>query len=281
MEKTGDLNSMTIISHKFKLIHFHNPKCGGTSFEVALSKYLGNEDVISVEHEHYRRKMGYKTAQNHLSPGYQVKIRHDDLKRILINIRTLFIHIFGLHRIKKNYQLDYYSIFIHKNSLVGRHNSPEEIKNLFPNEFENYKKICVIRNPIDQFISFYRYRKGKPLKIDSPSIKKDYSFSIPFDEFVILCAGKFFNDVKRISGLTDPEVNNIYYIKYESFEDEIGSIIDECNIPNLITKTYRNTRLRDSDDYFPKPIVNENCKKQILQSSEFLKSFYSDLFQET
>jgi len=272
---------MTIISHKFKLIHFHNPKCGGSSFEVALSKYLGNEDVISVEFEHYRRKMGYKTAQNHLSPGYQVKIRHDDLRRILINIRSFFIHALGFDRILKNYQHHYYSIFIHKNTLVGRHNSPEGIKNLFPNEFKKYKKICIIRNPVDQFVSFYRYRKGKPLKGDSPSIKKDYFFSIPFDEFINLCADKFFNDVKKISGLIDPKTNNIYYIKYESFEDDIGSVIDECNIPNSITETYRNTRLRDSSNLFPKPIVDEDCKKQILQSSEFLKSFYSDLFQET
>ena len=272
---------MTIISHKFKLIHFHNPKCGGSSFEVALSKYLGNKDVISVEHEHYRRKMGYKTAQNHLSTGYQIKIRHNDLKRILINIRTLFIHALGLLKVFKNYQPHYYNIFVHKNILVGRHNSPEEISNLFPYEFKKYKKICVIRNPIDQFVSFYRYRKGKPLKSDSPSIKKDYFFSIPFDEFVILCADKFFNDVKRITGVVDPEVYNIHYIRYESFEDEIGSIIHECKIPKIITETYVNTRLRDSSNLFPKPIVNEGSKKQILQSSEFLKTFYPNLFNVT
>lgn len=269
---------MTIISKKYKLIHFHNPKCGGTSFEVALSRYLGDDDVISIEHEYYRKKMGYITARNHLRDGYKIYIRHDFFKRILINIRSIFIDTVRLDIFSESYVPNFYSIFFHKNILVGRHNSAKQIKNLFPKEFKKYKKICVVRNPIDQFVSFYRYRKGKPLKNDSPSIKKDYLRSIPFSEFVNLCADKFFKDVCRIGGLSDRELN-IDYIKYEQFEDEFERVIDECKIPKSFLTTYKNTRLRTSNNTFPKPLVTESDKKQILQCSLFLSSIYPNLYK--
>lgn len=270
---------MTIISKKYKLIHFHNPKCGGTSLEVALSKYLGDDDIISIEYEHYRKKMGYKTARNHLGNGYEFKIRHDFFKRILINIRNIFIDNLGLNKVFKNYVPYYHPIFFHKNILVGRHSSPNVIKNLFPKEFKKYKKICVVRNPIDQFVSFYRYRKGKPIKSDSPSIKKDYLHSIPFSKFVNLCGDKFFEDVYSITGLSDKEFNNIDYIKYEQFEDEIDRVIDECKIPKSFLTTYKNTRLRNSDNISRKQLVKESEKKQILQCSLFMRSFYPDLYK--
>jgi len=131
---------MTIISKKYKLIHFHNPKCGGTSFEVALSKYLGDDDIISIEYEHYRKKMGYKTARNHLGDGYEFKIRQDFFKRILINIRNIFINSLRLNIVFKNYVPYYYPIFFIKIFWLEDKTRQMKSKTCFQKNSKNTKK---------------------------------------------------------------------------------------------------------------------------------------------
>jgi hypothetical protein len=56
-----------IISHKHRFIFIKTGKVGGTSLEMALSRFLGPEDIITPvsrpdELERYRR--GYRTGQN-------------------------------------------------------------------------------------------------------------------------------------------------------------------------------------------------------------------------
>ena len=58
-----------IISHKHKFIFIKTHKTAGTSLEIALSKYCGEEDVItpiSDKDEQIRRNLGYRVAQNYI-----------------------------------------------------------------------------------------------------------------------------------------------------------------------------------------------------------------------
>lgn len=57
-----------IISHKHKFIFIKTKKTAGTSIEIMLSKYCGEEDIITPitkEDELIRKSLGYKTAQNY------------------------------------------------------------------------------------------------------------------------------------------------------------------------------------------------------------------------
>jgi hypothetical protein len=60
-----------IISHRHKFIFIKTRKAAGTSIEVALSKFLGPEDIvtpIAPDDEALRQALGHVGPQNYLSP---------------------------------------------------------------------------------------------------------------------------------------------------------------------------------------------------------------------
>ena len=64
-----------IVSHKLKVIFIKTKKVAGTSFEIALSKYCGERDIItpiSDDDEHIRKDMGYVCAQNYEKSQWNV-----------------------------------------------------------------------------------------------------------------------------------------------------------------------------------------------------------------
>jgi len=112
-----------IVSHKLKVIFIKTKKVAGTSFEIALSKYCGESDIItpiSDDDEQIRKDMGYVCAQNYKSPEY--------------NLRFIESELFYNH-------MDALSI---KNSI------PADI-------WDNYLKISIARDPCEVIISRYFY----------------------------------------------------------------------------------------------------------------------------
>jgi hypothetical protein len=119
-----------IISHKYKFIFIKTVKTAGTSSEIALSKHLGDEDIItpiSPEDEAIRQRLGYRGPQNcwipiHSSPR--------DLARFVL---------------KRKRKLKYYN---HVDAASIKKYIGEPIWN-------NYYKFCFSRNPWDRAISLY------------------------------------------------------------------------------------------------------------------------------
>ena len=69
-----------IISHKFKVIHIKLKKVAGSSFETALSKYCGPDDVLSEmrgPEMKLRETLGFPSAQNY--EPFMIRNRIDHL----------------------------------------------------------------------------------------------------------------------------------------------------------------------------------------------------------
>lgn len=75
-----------ILSHKYKFIFFKTNKTAGTSVEVALSKFCGEEDIITPvadDDEETRSQLGYRGAQNYQDAvGKKIFYNHISAKKV-------------------------------------------------------------------------------------------------------------------------------------------------------------------------------------------------------
>jgi hypothetical protein len=126
-----------IISHKYRFIFLKTAKTAGTSIEIALSRHLGKDDVvtpISAADEKVRGRQGFRGPQN-----FRVPLRQH-------NLRELAAAAIG--RRKRFY-----------NHIPG-----VEVRNLIGDDIWNsYFKFCFDRNPFDRVISLYYWcHKAEP-----------------------------------------------------------------------------------------------------------------------
>ena len=119
-----------IVSHKYRFIFLKTAKTAGTSIEIALSKYLGESDIItpiSAPDEAIRRGLGYCGPQN-----YRVPLRQyspGELARAAFSgRRKKFYNHMPAHEVR---------------GLIGK------------KTWNDYYKFCFERNPFDRVISLY------------------------------------------------------------------------------------------------------------------------------
>lgn len=116
-----------IICHEKRLIFIKTKKTAGTSFEIALSKFCGDNCVITPVtpvDEALRKTLGFRTAQN-----FVVKLFN---KRETDTVITLYNHM----------------------------PAPLVRSLVLDRIWYNYKKVTIIRNPFDYAISRYYWEGG-------------------------------------------------------------------------------------------------------------------------
>lgn len=133
-----------IISHRHRFIFLKTVKTGGTSVEIALSRYCGDEDVvtpISPEDEPTRQALGI-APRNYLAP-------------------------------RAAYSLpDYYRLLVQREEkkLYWNHITAAEVRDRIGDDIWNsYFKFTVERNPWDKTISdfYWRASRGGPQTLDA------------------------------------------------------------------------------------------------------------------
>ncbi|WP_135502422.1 sulfotransferase family 2 domain-containing protein [Roseovarius aestuariivivens] len=197
-------------------------KVAGTSFEIALSEFATERDIItpiSPEDEATRRALGFRGAQNYLKAP--IEYSAGDLYRFLrrrVAPQKYFNHI-----------------------------SAKQLRNkIGAKVFDNAKKISIVRNPFDRLVSLFHWR----LKLQRPDEGIDFSeFLRQNPELLRLNYEHYFIDQRFILNHT---------IKYETLLEDCKTV--ESEVPTLkgLSNSMKNINAkggfrpkgRDLKDYF-------------------------------
>ena len=214
-----------IISHKYKFIFIKTNKTAGTSIEIALSKFCGENDIITpneAEDEDIRKGLGNRGPQHYLAP--------------LKDYRPIDIYRYIARKRKKDR-------FYH-------HISAKEIKQLVSEDiWNNYYKFCFERNPWDRVISFYYWRlKKNPQQtisefIDSglPEVLHEYGY------------GRYTINDKIV-------VNRVCL--FENLSRELEIISKKLNFPEIPVLPKAKSAIRKDKRHY-REILNSEDKKKI------------------
>ena len=132
-----------IVSHRHKFIFIKTRKTAGTSLELALCKYCGEDDIITPvtpKDEGLRRELGVRGPQNHRIPSSALS-RTEKLSS-LVNRR--------------------------KPEFFNHYRAQDLRDRLSPGIWDAYFKFTIERNPFDKAISRYYFR-GNDKQYDMPT----------------------------------------------------------------------------------------------------------------
>jgi len=193
-----------IISHRHRFIFIKTRKTAGTSFEIALSRFLGEDDVItpiSPVDEALRAELGYRGAQNYMIP--LSRYRFSD-----------WVHCVREREARR----------------FSNHDSAAFVRDhIDPDTWNSYFKFTFERNPWDKFISFYFWRNKEEQRptiaefIDSPLVPR-------------ICA----YDQYSIDGKL--AVDKVY--RYEEIEQALRDVTERLGLPGPLEMPRTKTGFR-------------------------------------
>ncbi|MEA5536723.1 sulfotransferase family 2 domain-containing protein [Crocosphaera sp. XPORK-15E] len=185
-----------IISHKYKFIFLKTAKTAGTSLEIALSRFCGENDIITPiveEDEAIRKSLGYPGPQNYK-----------------------FLPITAEKKLFKE----------PKSMTFYNHISAREIRSWLHDEiWDEYYKFCFERNPWERVISLY-YHYISYLTEE----EKLLSFSDFINLDLITGLRQWGFNIYTINN--EIVVNKVYL--YENLEAELENIFLQLNLPGKI-----------------------------------------------
>lgn len=224
-----------IISHKYKFIFIKSTKTAGTSVELALSRFCGENDIITpvgAKDEVHRPADGMKPQfyKKRFPWQYSLGNLYDWLNNP--EIRKNGIALYGQHS---------YAIDVKKN--IG-----DAI-------WDSYFKFTIERNPWDKVVSaffYHRYLKDPDISFEQFVREKSFYNSSP-----IYCdaAGK-------------PMVD--FFMRYEHLNEDFEMVCKKLSIPYDGKMPMANTETRKEKKHYSeyytdelKNIVADKCKNVI------------------
>lgn len=223
--------SRMIVSHKHKFIFFKTRKTAGTSIEIALSKFCGEQDIITPitdEDEKLRESLGYRGPQNFYVPYSRYSLED------------------WYTRIRRSKKAKFYN---HTPAIKAYHWLNSKLWN-------SYYKFCFTRNPWDKAISHYYFFIGR------------YNLDMTFGEYLEQHYSKIpLNyDVYTIDGHIAVDHVGLY----KNLEQELDTILQHIGIDDGFTLPhakgkYRTDRRPYQEVYGEKEkeYIANRCKKEI------------------
>lgn len=232
-----------ILSHKYQFIFIKTGKVGGTSVEMALSRFLGPDDIItpiSRADELERYRLGYRSAQNFEKPFTSLSpvkwprwLRAAALSRLGSGERSL----------RERYRFPR-RFWNHMPAAAIRARIDKDI-------WDRYYKFSIERNPWDKTISTYFWDLYKE------------KHNMSFRDFVLSGQGlnSHFNHYS-INGVV--AVDRL--LRYERIAQEIGEVAQHLGFPNGIRETIKD--LNAKTGYRPNRRVVDHYDEEIRKIAE-------------
>jgi len=209
-----------IISHKHKFIFIKPQKTAGTSVELLLSRFCGDDDIITPlgfdPDPNVRQKANAKPPQNY----YRKKpLKHWKLSEVY-------------HYLTKG---------IKPNLNYWEHLQAHQIKDYVGDEtWNSYKKISIVRNPWDHAVSWFKWQE----KYGYENTKKG-----EFERYLIYNYRSTWPFYTINYGMYDID----YMISFENLSEDVDNLLLKLKINSKekLPKTKANIRQKRSyEDYY-------------------------------
>lgn len=267
-----------LLSHKYKFIFIKTKKVAGTSVEIALSKYLGEKDIITPNSEltlfgnirRFEKETEDDIRKNFngvLPRNYKGNL-YEETKSLVFRQILPYIKLYISNSIKKLIGKEHLKyIKLKRRFKFGDHMTAHEIKtSINKNIYETYTKFTIVRNPYDQAISDYYDQKYRP----------EHEKLLNFDHYLTVRSEIFFrkNYEKFVS---DKKIQVDEVLRYENLEGDLLSFCMKKNIPKGVIDDFK--KINTHTGLNKKKIkINQYQKKIIQKHAEFFfENFYQGL----
>lgn len=230
-----------ILSHRHRFIFLKSTKTGGTSLEIALSRYCGPDDVITIIYqadEETRASLGLPGPQNHLLPLAEHRPR--DVVRALREKRPVE---------------RYYN---HIPAALMRARVPVDVWN-------GYLKFSIVRDPFDYVVSryFWNNRRGE----HPPERFRQWLLSEPER----LLINRTITDIDGHSAVDA-------MIRYEHFATDLAALAERLGLPRTLPAEF--AALRAKGGIRPRSATTRQMFAGFAEGVEFVMQGFADDIRE-
>jgi len=226
---------MTIISFKHQFIFIRPMKVAGTSLEIALSRFCGEDDKMSV-----LKPLSSNELRAHRYYPYPVR----DTIELVSGSEKRIAHL-------------------------SDHMTAKRLRHLCGHDvFHRFLKISVIRNPYDWLVSFWMWNcRGWRMRRDGPVSK--------FRAWLLGLADKEprFERERERSTLSEPYDAIDVMVRFERFEEDLTALSHKLGLTENIYDTFK--ELREKGQARPRSFTAHVCFEGFPEGIEKVKKCFA------